>query len=127
MKGGKMEISKQGSEPIYLKIVDNFKMQILSGILKSNDKLPSVRELAMTLMVNPNTIQKAYSELEREGYIYVTIGKGNFVSENIETIKKNVIEDKMKALEKDIKVLLSYGAKKSDIINKIEGIGGNKN
>ena len=54
-------------------------MQILKGILQADDQMPSVRSLAMELSTNPNTVQKAYTELEREGFIYTVKGRGNFV------------------------------------------------
>ena len=69
------------SRPIYEQIVDKFRLLMLNGVLKSEDKMPSVRTLAMELSINPNTIQRAYGELERQGYIYTVAGRGNFVSE----------------------------------------------
>ncbi|MDR0424830.1 MAG: GntR family transcriptional regulator [Clostridiales Family XIII bacterium] len=64
---------------IYEQIVDNFREAILSGLMKPDEKLPSVRDLSKTLTVNPNTIQKAYRELERQGYVYTSPGLGTFV------------------------------------------------
>ena len=63
-------IDYQDSRPIYEQIAESFKMQILKGILQADDQMPSVRSLAMELSTNPNTVQKAYTELEREGFIY---------------------------------------------------------
>ncbi|MBR0411404.1 MAG: GntR family transcriptional regulator [Eubacterium sp.] len=65
--------------PIYEQIVDRMQTLILSGVLEPDEKLPSVRALAVDLSINPNTIQRAYSELEREGFIYSVKGRGNFV------------------------------------------------
>lgn len=65
--------------PIYEQIVERFRMLILNGVLESDEKLPSVRTLAVELSINPNTIQRAYSELERSGFIYSVKGRGNFV------------------------------------------------
>ena len=65
---------------IYEQIVDNVKELILAGVLSAEEKLPSVRELSKTLTVNPNTIQKAYRELEYQGFIYTVAGLGTFVS-----------------------------------------------
>ena len=65
--------------PIYEQIVDRIQTLILSGALEPDEKLPSVRALAVDLSINPNTIQRAYSELEREGFIYSVKGRGNFV------------------------------------------------
>ncbi|MCR5670213.1 MAG: GntR family transcriptional regulator [Butyrivibrio sp.] len=72
-------IDYQDSRPIYEQIVENFKLQMLKGILQAGDQMPSVRSLAVELSTNPNTVQKAYTELERQGFIYTVKGRGNFV------------------------------------------------
>ena len=68
--------------PLYEQIVDKFSDMILKGVLKPDEKLPSVRNLAMELSINPNTIQRAYMELEHRGFLYSVKGRGNFVSDN---------------------------------------------
>jgi len=68
------------SKPIYEQVKDGLRQLMLSGVLSENQKLPSVRELAVKLTINPNTIQRAYRELETEGYIVSVPGKGSFVS-----------------------------------------------
>ena len=68
--------------PIYAQIIDSFKEQITAGILKTGDKLPSVRELASELAINPNPIQRSYRALEADGWIVTVPGKGCFVSAN---------------------------------------------
>lgn len=68
--------------PIYAQIIDSFKEQITAGILQTGDKLPSVRELASELAINPNTIQRSYHALESDGWIVTVPGKGCFVSAN---------------------------------------------
>ncbi|MDO4459807.1 MAG: GntR family transcriptional regulator [Clostridia bacterium] len=75
-----MNIDKFGRTPIYEQIVNVVEKEILTGVLKPMDQLPSVRELAMELSINPNTIQKAYQELERRGLCYSAPGQGRFVS-----------------------------------------------
>ncbi|MCR5357281.1 MAG: GntR family transcriptional regulator [Lachnospiraceae bacterium] len=74
-------IDYRDSRPIYEQVVDKFRLLILNGSLKPEEKMPSVRTLAMDLSINPNTIQRAYAELERRGYIYTVKGRGNFVSD----------------------------------------------
>lgn len=69
-----------GGKPIYEQIRDNLKRLIINGALKSDEKLLSVRELAVEMAINPNTIQKAYKDLESEGYIYSVRAKGFFVA-----------------------------------------------
>ena len=68
------------SKPIYEQVKDGLRQLMLSGLLTESQKLPSVRELAVKLTINPNTIQRAYRELEAEGYIVSVPGKGSFVS-----------------------------------------------
>ena len=73
------QLNYRDARPIYLQIVENYKLQIRSGILENGEKLPSVRELATQLAINPNTIARAYRELEMGGWIASVPGKGCFV------------------------------------------------
>ena len=66
--------------PIYEQVMEKMKDLILLGVLETDSQLPSVRELAMDLSINPNTVQRAYAELERQGVIYCVKGRGNFVA-----------------------------------------------
>lgn len=74
-----MLIDYKDGRPIYEQIVDNYKRLILKGALEPEEQMPSVRQLAGTLSTNPNTVQRAYMELERQGYLYSVKGKGSFV------------------------------------------------
>ena len=74
-----IHLDYRDARPIYCQIVDGFRQQITAGILPEGEKLPSVRELAGTLTINPNTIQRAYRELEAGGWIATVPGKGCFV------------------------------------------------
>ena len=82
-------IDYQNRAPIYEQIVDRFQTLILKGVLPPGSQMPSVRSLAIELSINPNTIQKAYTALEQQGYIYPVKGRGNFVTEN-----DNLLEQK---------------------------------
>ena len=73
-------INYRDSRPIYEQIMDELRKMIISGVFAPDEKLPSVRELAVSLTINPNTIQRAYRELEQEGYIVSVPGKGSFVA-----------------------------------------------
>ncbi|MBP1904672.1 GntR family transcriptional regulator [Paenibacillus turicensis] len=75
------ELDVRSRKPIYEQLMDKIKEMIVYGVLQVDEQLPSVRTLSTQLTVNPNTIQKAYRELEREGYIYSMQGKGSFVAE----------------------------------------------
>ncbi len=79
-------IDYHDKRPIYEQIVDRFQILILNGGLEPDEQLPSVRSLAVDLSINANTIQRAYSELERRGLIYSVKGKGNFVSSQKEVV-----------------------------------------
>ena len=74
-----VHLDYRDARPIYAQITDGLRQQIASGILQPGDKLPSVRELATELAINPNTIQRAYRELEQSGFIATVAGKGCFV------------------------------------------------
>lgn len=79
-----IQLNYRDSKPIYEQIKDGFRKLIISNSLSANEKLPSVRELASGLAINPNTIQRAYRDLESAGYVYSVAGKGTFVAENQE-------------------------------------------
>jgi GntR family transcriptional regulator len=74
------ELNHDDPRPIYRQIADEVQRTIIVGVLKPDDSLPAVRRLAATLKVNPNTIQHAYQQLEREGVVYVRRGRGTFVA-----------------------------------------------
>ncbi len=75
-----LELNYRDAKPIYEQIKDGLRRLILSGIIRQDEKLPSVRELASQLAINPNTIQKAYRELEQEGFSYTISGRGSFAA-----------------------------------------------
>lgn len=75
-----LTLNYRDSRPIYEQIKDGLRRMIVTGAMAQDEKLPSVRALATQLSINPNTIQRAYNELEAEGYIYSVAGKGSFVS-----------------------------------------------
>lgn len=81
-------IDYQNRKPIYEQIVERFQMLIIKGVLPAGSQMPSVRSLAIELSINPNTIQKAYTALEQEGYIYPVKGRGNFVAESAALVQK---------------------------------------
>ena len=74
-----IHLDYRDARPIYTQIIDGFREQIVAGVLRQGDKMPSVRELATALTINPNTIQRAYRELEMQGWIASVPGKGSFV------------------------------------------------
>ena len=104
------QLDLKSRKSIYEQIVDNMKELIITGMLKSEDKIPSVRELSKTLTVNPNTIQKAYRELEYQGFIYTVSGLGTFVASPAElpVDEKRIVEVK-EHLRESIKELFYIG------------------
>ncbi|MEG7531485.1 MAG: GntR family transcriptional regulator [Hungatella sp.] len=106
---------------IYEQVVEKFQELMLCGILEKDSQLPSVRSMAMDLSINPNTIQRAYAELERQGFIYSVKGKGSFVAENC-----GIKEAKGLYLYKEIETLteeaIQLGMKKEELIQRIEQI-----
>ncbi len=93
-------IDYKDKRPIYEQIVEKVRQLILRGVLKKDDALPSVRSLALELSINPNTIQKAYQELERMEYIYSVKGRGSFIKDSQVVVEQAVeeVEDEIKAL-----------------------------
>lgn len=114
-------IDARSSTPIYEQIIHGVKESIIKGILQPGDKLPSVRELASLLTANPNTVSKAYMELERMKIIETLRGKGTFVSTDY---KPKLEEENMAKLKEDLKKILMdahyMGIKKIDIKNIME-------
>ena len=108
-----VHLDYRDARPIYTQIVDNFRSQIASGILQPGDKLPSVRELAATLSINPNTIQRAYREMEVQGVIQTIPGKGCFVC--------GEVSPSWEELDKAVERLLSRGISREEILKHIGG------
>ncbi len=79
-----LQLDLKSRKSIYEQVMDQLKEQIMTGRMATGEKLPSVRELSKSITVNPNTVQKAYRELERQGYVYTTSGVGTFVADRRE-------------------------------------------
>ena len=113
-----IKVDPRSSTPIYEQIELGIKELIMKGALKQGEKLPSVRELAAMLTINPNTISKAYGKLEREGIIETLRGKGTFVSENIEgKVDERRMEEISGSLKKIILEASYSGITKEDFID----------
>lgn len=114
-------INYKDRSPIYQQIKENIKKYIMEGIFTAGDKLPSVREMSSNLAVNPNTVQRAYRELEQEGYIVTVAGKGVFASGDRKADSKTT--DKLLLdMEKIVSELRYFGESKEEIIKRIEEI-----
>ena len=102
-----LNLNYRDSRPIYEQIRDGLKKLIVSGAIAPDEKLPSVRSLATQLSINPNTIQRAYNELENEGYIYSIPGKGSFASADVESneSKRKALREKIRELAAELRYL----------------------
>ena len=108
---------------LYLQIVDDFKKYIELGVYKYNDKLPSVRTLAIEMGINPNTIQRAYQMLESEGYITTIEKKGVYVSYQKDD-EKGLLKDKVK---KEITIIKQSNISKEELLQLVEEVYNDRN
>ena len=108
-------IDYQNRKPIYEQIVERFQMLIVRGVLEPDSQMPSVRSLATELSINPNTIQKAYTILEQQGYIYPVKGRGNFVSGS-----RNLVEQKKDNFFQKLRIVIREGIELG--VTKEEGV-----
>ena len=102
-----ISLNYRDSRPIYEQIKDGLRKLIVTGAMQPDEKLPSVRALAQQLSINPNTIQRAYNELENEGYIYSVPGKGSFASGDTgaEEGRRQELKEKLRELVTELKYL----------------------
>ncbi len=102
-----IHLDYRDSRPIYQQVKDTLRRMMVTGVLLPGDKLPSVRALAGQLSINPNTIQRAYAELEAEGYVVSVTGKGNFVAEGDtqNQARRQELLAKMRPMMEELKAL----------------------
>ena len=119
-----IHLDHRDARPIYAQIIDSCKEQIAAGILQPGDKLPSVRELASTLAINPNTIQRSYRQLEMEGWIVTMPGKGCFVCRD-ERLAEEEKKRLLAAFDAAVDGLLSFGISRDALIARLQRGGNN--
>ena len=112
-------LNYRDARPIYKQIEDAFKNLMISGALPAGEKMPSVRDLATQLAINPNTIQRAYRELEADGYIYTVSGRGTFVAE-VEELGKNRKRELLALLDGTVQELMNLGVSREELAARIE-------
>lgn len=117
-----LNIDYKDKSSIYEQIVSGIKEQIVSGVYGANHQLPSVRELSLSLTVNPNTVQKAYRHLEQEGYIYSVRGKGCFVAQLSGSANSTKAGALIAELESCVKELKYLNVDYDKILSSINGI-----
>ena len=108
---------------IYIQLVEQLKIYIISDSIKSGERLPSVRELALQSKVNPNTMQKALVELEDLGLIYTERTNGKFVTDNNKLIEKNKREYAEEIVNKYFDSMINIGFTKEDALNYLKNKG----
>ncbi|SEN22190.1 GntR family transcriptional regulator [Mesobacillus persicus] len=120
------ELDTRSRKPIYEQLVDKLKELIINEVLKSDEQLPSVRTLAQQLTINPNTIQKAYRELESQGFIYSQKGKGSFVHPGNETKDSEKITTVKEELERLILEAFFLGVTTDELIQLVQKLNASK-
>ena len=119
-------LNYRDSRPIYEQIKDGLRKLIVTGALRTGEKLPSVRALATQLSINPNTIQRAYNELEGEGYIYSVPGKGSFAAGNTgaDEARRKELTEKLRELAAELKYLGVTGEELAALVSEAPEISG---
>ena len=120
-------VDVKSREPIYEQLIANIKNLTFKGLLAPDEQLPSVRVLARELAINPNTIQKAYTELERQGIIYSLPGRGNFISSSTDEIGRLRREKVLSEILTDIKKAKDSGISREDVLALVNEIWGENN
>lgn len=116
------QIDLMSRKPIYEQLAQQTEKLILAGILKPLDKMPSVRNLSSNLSVNPNTIQRAYTDMCNKGILTSMMGKGYYVTENAEEVIKHDALKKFDALDVIVKELMMASVGKDRILEHIDGL-----
>ncbi|MEE1274303.1 MAG: GntR family transcriptional regulator [Olegusella sp.] len=114
-----IQISYKDPRPIHEQVEDGVRRLIISGALPPGDQLPSVRELATTLAINPNTIARAYHDLETQGYVYKVPGKGSFVSDEL-PVDTHRRDELLQTLDQTVAELLYLGANSTELKARID-------
>ena len=113
-----IHLDYKDSRPIYEQVADRLKELMILGVLEEDGQMPSVRSLATELSINPNTIQRAYAELEQQGFIYPVKGRGNFVSPNAELIQRQK-ELYYRDLKKIVRLCKKLGISKEELLEQV--------
>ena len=120
-----IQLNYRDPRPIYEQVKDGIRKLAYSGVLGPDDKLPSVRELAMKLAINPNTISRAYKELEQEGFIYTVTGRGTFINQEFD-LNDSRKEELWKQFDKAAKGLLELSVTEEEFVKRIASLQGVK-
>ena len=120
MMGLDINLDYQSRIPIYEQIVNNIEKYVAVGILREKSQIPSIRELANNLGINPNTVKKAYDILDNRGVIMTISTKGTFISNNTKMVLENKIDKEINLIKDKIRELENMGISKKEIMERIE-------
>lgn len=117
-----IQLNYRDVRPFYVQIKDEIRRMVIAGAVEADEKLPSVRELAASLTINPNTIQRAYRELEQEGYIYRLQGKGTYASPQVRVQDERVKKLRLQ-YEQVVSELLYLNISRQELLQWMDELG----
>lgn len=118
-----LQLNYRDTRPIYEQVRDGLRQLLISGAIEPEEKLPSVRALATSLAINPNTIQKAYEALEAEGYVYSVPGKGSFASAGAQVDRRRQ-DQLLEQFDATVRELVWLGTGEEELCRRIREKGG---
>lgn len=118
-----IQLNYRDPRPIYEQVKDGIRKLAYSGVVGPDEKLPSVRELAMKLAINPNTISRAYKELEQEGFLYTVAGRGTFINQEYD-LNDSRKEELWQQFEKAAKGLIELSVTSQEFEERIKSLVG---
>ena len=118
----RITVDLRSRTPIFEQIISSVRDLVIRGLLKPDENLPSVRALASELAINPNTIQKAYAELERQGVIYSLAGRGNFVASDVSHVVAAHKDELLAKIKTDMLAAKNAGVSMADIMEIVKEI-----
>ena len=118
----RITVDLRSRTPIFEQIINSVRELVILGLMEPDEPLPSVRSLAAELAINPNTIQKAYAELERQGVIYSLAGRGNFVSPDTGALKSENQKKLLLAVTDSVLAAASHGVSEEEIVAAVREV-----
>ena len=114
-----IQLRFRDTKPIYEQVKEGIKQMVYQNVLSADEKLPSVREMASKLAINPNTISRAYKELEQEGFLYTQVGVGTYVNKELDPIARKK-QELLEQFDEVTKELLYYSATQKELQDRVQ-------